>query len=64
MKIKHQCPWCSLEIEPIENDGEGTSVFGYREKAAWILRNPLMCPECSGVGGYEDFEVIDREGGK
>lgn len=60
---KYQCPWCEEYIEPIQNDGSGVSQFisnPHEKDAHWLSKNPAMCPECLGVGGWEDFTLIAR----
>lgn len=42
------CPWCQSVCPPVSNnesDGQHRKV------------NPLKCPECDGVGGYEDWRL-------
>jgi hypothetical protein len=42
------CPWCQSVVPPGAND-EGD------ERHRKI--NPCKCPECGGVGGYEDWMI-------
>ncbi len=52
-----ECPWCGEAVVPIPNDGTGNPTHGTREQ--WFRLNPLQCPRCENVGGYEDFVVIE-----
>jgi hypothetical protein len=46
------CPWCGSEEAPETADEE--ALAGVRNPHL----SPLMCPECRGVGGYDDWGVI------
>jgi hypothetical protein len=49
------CPWCEADVDPQPTNLE-TAEFVYCAPSAEALRlNPLECPECHGVGGYEDW---------
>lgn len=51
---RYQCPWCYEDVEPVPTDDRAISNIGNHVDRS---RNPAMCPECFGVGGYEDFGV-------
>lgn len=41
------CPWCHTGITPTSNLDDPDPVHA--------RRNPLVCSECGGFGGYEDW---------
>ena len=52
------CPWCGSTTPPLltsEHPDEANFVYPSGNKKADIKRNPLMCADCCGVGGREDF---------
>ncbi len=55
------CPWCAKKVKPLataEHKHEAVFVYSDPKKdPRAIARNPAMCPECFGVGGWEDFQV-------
>lgn len=56
------CPWCGDHITPqftAEHLNEAEFIYNNKNDHKAVRRNPLMCPECHGVGGYEDFEVVE-----
>lgn len=59
--IETACPWCGSHTAPVPNRQEHaedrqTSIFG--RTTTWHQRNPLECPDCNGVGGYEDWGAL------
>jgi hypothetical protein len=54
---KGTCPWCDHRVHPVSTaDHMDKACFQYSDKTPKaIALNPLMCPECCGVFGYEDF---------
>lgn len=55
------CPWCGCNVQPVataENLDRAEFVYSTPQNDPRVVaRNPLMCPDCCGVGGFEDFEV-------
>jgi len=55
-----QCPWCGHGGEraqfwsTAEHADEAEFVYSANNEQT-RARNPVMCPECHGVGGPEDF---------
>lgn len=52
------CPWCASTKAPIptaEHLGEAVFQYGHPGDSKHVARNPLMCPDCLGVGGWEDW---------
>jgi hypothetical protein len=39
-KIMTRCPWCGSQADPEPHQDR---------------RNPLRCPDCGGIGAYEDW---------
>ena len=50
------CPWCGSDSEPVPTDLE-VAEFRYSDpkEPSSLRRNPAMCPDCHGVGGWEDW---------
>ena len=51
------CPWCgstASTLRTIEHLDVAEFVYSRPGEAAARL-NPVMCSECHGVGGHEDF---------
>jgi len=48
------CPWCNTVVTPIATDERAVFVHS-KGTAKDRVRNPLMCPDCFGVGGVEDW---------
>jgi len=56
---KHgECPWCESEVTPLftaEHLSEANFQYSSPRDPKAVAKNPLMCPECQGVFGFEDF---------
>lgn len=55
-----KCPWCgstAKTLRTLDHLDEAEFVYTDRSEAA-ARRNPVMCSECHGVGGYEDFVEV------
>lgn len=51
-----QCPSCESKAAPIPMNPEQVNAqHGDPRDASWQRRNPLMCPDCFGAGGSEDW---------
>lgn len=51
-----ECPWCGSKQAPVATDVEVANfVHSDPRDPKARARNPLMCPECHGVGGFEDW---------
>ncbi len=54
------CPWCGGHAEPVPTDLEVAEFVHsdpHRDPRA-LARNPAMCPDCHGVGSYEDWGIL------
>jgi hypothetical protein len=50
------CPWCGSEAPPeLTNLNYANFVHSDPKDPKVLARNPAMCPDCFGVGGWEDW---------
>jgi hypothetical protein len=54
-----RCPWCGSLKAPVPTD-VGVAVFQYESSDSVaageaVRRNPIMCPDCFGVGASGDW---------
>lgn len=54
-----QCPWCPSKAAPVATD---PNVANFKHlpdtregRERHMQKNPAMCPDCHGVGGWEDW---------
>ncbi len=52
-----QCPWCNTTEPPVPTDLTLANFqYGDPRDPKVVKANPLMCPECYGVGQRVDWE--------
>lgn len=57
-KTKTECPWCGSSMQPVSTDEYielAEFVYSDKRDPKARKRNPAMCPDCHGVGGWEDW---------
>lgn len=58
LDVATTCPWCGSHQQPM-NTAEHLDLaeFQYSDPRdpKVVARNPVMCSECYGVGGFKDF---------
>lgn len=50
------CPWCRSTAQPVPTDPAVANFqYGRADDKTHVARNPLMCPDCNGVGSAVDW---------
>lgn len=53
------CPWCSSQAAPVPTDpAQANWQYHNANDPMGVKRNPAMCPECFGVGAWDDWGAV------